>query len=208
MTEVQTNQIDKETIEKAFTYEEYRALIDDLLEQDMTTGENHSEAMLHYTKMNVHRMKRLDSRTKLSEGLVNKLQNLERDMIWLVLTEAWCGDAAQIVPVIEKIAKESEHITTAYILRDQNLGIMDQFLTNGKSRSIPKLICLDKNTLKVLGSWGPRPIVTQEFYKELKDDPEISGETAAENLHKWYAKDRTESTQTELLKKIENWQNA
>ena len=62
-------------------------------------------------------------------------------MDWLVLTEAWCGDAAQSLPIINKMAEVSDNITLRLILRDENLDVMDQFLQNGRSRSIPKLIC-------------------------------------------------------------------
>lgn len=205
MTEVQTAPITSATLDKSLSYEEYRTLIDWLLKEDKTTGENHSEAMVHYTKMNVHRMKRLDRRTELTEDLKIKLKEIDRKMIWLVLTEAWCGDAAQLIPVIQKMADESDKINTRYILRDQNLEIMDQFLTNGHSRSIPKLICLDEETLEILGSWGPRPETTQYFYQSQKNDPEISGKKAAENLHKWYADDRTQSIQNEFLDILDDW---
>jgi len=206
MTEVQTVPIKRSTLDKALSYKEYRTLIERLLKQDKTTGENHSEAMIHYTKMNVHRMKRLDKRTELTEELSLKLREINREMIWLVLTEAWCGDAAQLIPVIQKMADESDKVTTRYILRDQNLEIMDQFLTNGRSRSIPKLICLDAETFEILGSWGPRPETTQDFYQSQKDDPEISGKKAAENLHKWYAVDGTQSMQNEFLDMLDKWQ--
>ena len=43
----------------------------------------------------------------------------------------------RILPVIEKIAAESEFVTTRYLLRDENLELMDGFLTDG-GRAIPK----------------------------------------------------------------------
>ena len=60
-------------------------------------------------------------------------------MIWLIITEGWCGDAAQCIPTIEKIAAESKNIETHYVLRDENLDLIDEYLTNN-ARSIPKLI--------------------------------------------------------------------
>lgn len=206
MTEVQAVQIDTKLLNESLTYAEYRSMIDSLLEENKTTGENHSDAMIHYTKMNVHRMKRLDKRTEFKDELVKKLQEVDREMVWLILTEAWCGDAAQLIPVIQKMADTTEKITTRYILRDQNLDIMDQFLTDGRSRSIPKLICLDAESLDILGSWGPRPEITQEFFQSQKNDPEISGKKAAENLHKWYADDATYSIQNEFLEILDYWQ--
>jgi hypothetical protein len=208
MTEVRTAPITRDIIENAYSYDEYRELIDTLLKQGKTSGENHSEAMLHYTKMNVHRMKRLDKQTGLSDEIRTRLEKIERPMIWLILTEAWCGDAAQSIPIIQKMADVSKKVQTRYIFRDQNLKIMDQFLTNGRSRSVPKIVVLDMKTLEVLGSWGPRPDTAQNLYDELRNRSDIPKQTAAESLHKWYADDNTESMQKEFLSLIDLWEKA
>jgi hypothetical protein len=197
--------ITPEVIDDAMDYDEYRQMIDSLLEQGKTTGTNHSEAMLHYTKMNVQRMKRIDKRAQLTDSLIEQLDELDRPLVWLVITEAWCGDAAQNVPVIAKMATQNDNIDLKLILRDQNLEIMDNYLTNG-GRSIPKLVCLDAETLEELGSWGPRPEVAQQMAMEWKNDPEVSKEDWAKNLHKWYARNRTEELQSEFEELISDWQ--
>lgn len=206
MTDVRTAIITRDIIENAYSYEEYRELIDDLLKKGKTTGENHSESMLHYTKMNVHRMKRLDRRTDLSDEIRERLKKVERPMIWLVLTEAWCGDAAQSLPIIQKMADTSSKILIRYVLRDQNPELMDQFLTNGNSRSIPKVIVLDMKSLEVLGEWGPRPGTAQELVLHLKSREDIPKQAAAERLHKWYADDNTESMQNEFVSLLDQWE--
>lgn len=205
MTDIKTAIINRGIIENAFTYDEYRELVDNLLANDKTTGENHSESMLHYTKMNVHRMKRLDKQVDLNDELVQKLGNLDRSLTWLILTEGWCGDAAQIIPTIQKMADQTKSIQTRYILRDEHLDIMDQFLTNGRARSIPKLICLDSKTLEVLDEWGPRPDEAQQLFKNLRESDEYSSQDRAEKLHKWYTDDKTESVQDEFISLIEKW---
>lgn len=205
MTDLKTAIINRGIIENAFTYNEYRELIDNLLANNKTTGENHSESMLHYTKMNVHRMKRLDKQIELNDELVQKLESLDRSLTWLILTEGWCGDAAQILPTIQKMADQTKGIQTRYILRDENLEIMDQFLTDGRARSIPKLICLDSKTLEVLGEWGPRSDEAQQIFNDLKESDEYSSRERAEKLHKWYTDDKTESVQDEFTSLIEKW---
>lgn len=207
MTDVKTAIINRGVIENAYTYEEYRELVDNLLANKKTTGENHSESMLHYTKMNVHRMKRLDKQIDLKDELVQKLENLDRSLTWLILTEGWCGDAAQIIPTIQKMADQTKSIQTRYILRDENLEIMDQFLTDGRARSIPKLICLDSKTLEILGEWGPRPDEAHQLFKDLRKSDEFSSRERAEKLHKWYADDKTYSVQDEFIPLIEKWGN-
>ncbi len=205
MNDVAESIVTPEIINEALDYDEYRQMIDELLEQNKTTGDNHSEEMVHYTKMNVQRMNRLDKRVELADSLVEELNELDQDWIWLVLTEAWCGDAAQNIPPIVKIADESDSIDIKFILRDEHLDIMDEYLTNG-GRSIPKLICLDAETFEEIGTWGPRPEVAQEKAMEWKNQESISKEKWAKKLHKWYAKNKTQELQSEFAELISEWQ--
>jgi hypothetical protein len=207
MTEVKDTIINRSIIENAYTYNEYRELINDLLLKGRTTGENHSEAMIHYTNMNSHRMRRIDKRIELIEPLKARLDSVSRNLTWLILTEAWCGDAAQNLPVIQKIADHTSKIQTRYILRDENLEIMDLFLTNGRSRSIPKLICLDSENLELLGDWGPRPVEADQLYSELTQNG-LPYREVAEKIHKWYSDDKTHSVQNEILQRIDVWESA
>ncbi len=208
MTAVTCDTITRDIIENGYTYSEYTDLIENLLKNDRTTGENHSEMMLHYTKMNLHRMKRINRRMELNPDLDRRLAEIERSMIWLILTEAWCGDAAQSLPVIQKIADQSDKIKTRYILRDEHPEIMDQFLTNGRSRSIPKLICLDFNSLEVLGTWGPRSTDAQLVVESANQIEGIPYQEVAEKLHKWYAEDNTRSIQNELNELLDHWERS
>ncbi|MFT6321805.1 MAG: thioredoxin-like negative regulator of GroEL [Granulosicoccus sp.] len=197
--------ITRDIIEKAWTYDEYRTNVNELFEQGKSTGDNHSEAIMNYTKLNIFRMKRLDKTTRLTENALAQIQKENRKITWLVITEAWCGDAAQIIPVLNKLAEENENISLKMILRDENLEVMDQFLTNG-TRSIPILIVLDSETLEVLNSWGPRPVEVQEMVMEAKSNaanhPEDSKEIwdeAKKNAQLWYTKDKSKTIQAEIL---------
>ena len=161
--------------------------------------------MVNFTRLNRQRMQRLDKTVELKESVRAVARGVSRKMIWLIITEAWCGDAAQNIPPIEKIANLSDRIETRYILRDENLELMDQFLTNG-ARSIPKLIALDGETLEVLGTWGARPHAAQKLYYELK---EKGAEKPAimEQLQRWYNADRTLLLQNEFAKLLTEWDN-
>lgn len=178
-----------------FTYSTYRAMIQVLMAAGKTTGQNHSEAMLGHTTMNIARMNRLDKKAEITEELSAKLQVLPKQT-WLIISEAWCGDAAQNLPWIIKMAERSKHIDVAIVLRDENEELMDLFLTNG-SQSIPKLIALDQH-MEVLYTWGPRP--------QLMEDTRMALKTAGKDytdilqtLHMMYAKDRGNSIQKEFL---------
>jgi hypothetical protein len=192
------NTITHEHIKNGMSYDAYRLLIDQLFEKNKTTGSNHSEAMLNYAKLNMQRMNKWDKIAKPSEELVALIMSIDKPMYWVVLTEGWCGDAAQNLPLIAKLASMNSNITLSLLLRDENLEVMDAYLTNG-GRSIPKMIVLD-DQLNELGQWGPRPQPVHDILMEMKASPD--GFSYAEfNVisHTWYAKDRTKTLQQELL---------
>ena len=193
--------ITQEVIDSGMSYETYRELIDDLLRQGKTTGSDHAVVMLEYTKMNVHRMNRLDKTIELSHALMEELSSVKRPVTWMVLTEAWCGDAAQNIPILAKMATASSNIDLKLILRDENVEIMDQYLTNG-GRAIPKLIMLDEH-LSELGTWGPRPTEVQQMVLDNKRDAKLPYAEFAKVVQKWYAQDKGKSLQREIQKIIE-----
>ncbi|MEX2600993.1 MAG: thioredoxin family protein [Balneolaceae bacterium] len=200
--------ISPDLIENAQTYDEHRSDVEELLQAGKTTGENHSESLLHYTKMNIYRMKRLDKRAELLPSLKERLRQMERKMVWLVLTEGWCGDAAQTIPVIHKMAAETSFIELKIILRDQHLELMDQFLMRDKSRSIPKLIALDAMSLDVLGTWGPRPHTAQQIVDNMQMLSGAARKESSERLHKWYADNRSQELQQEFEQLLDEWEEA
>ena len=186
----------KSYVEKSMTFAEYLKLIDDLLGKGKTTGENQSDAMFNYGKLNRQRMKRLEKTVELNDALKEKARFLNRKMIWLIITEGWCGDAAQNIPVIEKIAAGHRIIETRYVLRDENLELIDKYLTYN-ARSIPKLVALDAETYAELGTWGPRPQAAMDYYFEMKHKG-LEKPQMMENLQRWYNSDKEESLQAEF----------
>ncbi len=193
----------KNYIEKSMTYAEYVKLIDDLLLEGKTTGPNQSEAMFNYGKLNRQRIHRLEKTVKMNESVIEKARNIQRKMIWLIITEGWCGDAAQNIPTIEKIAAENENIETRYVLRDENLELTDAYLTNN-ARSIPKLIALDAETLKEIGTWGPRPQIAMDYFYEMRNQ-DLEKPEMMEKLQRWYLTDKEQSIQSEFEKLLNDW---
>ena len=191
-------------LEKSMSYAEYVKLIDDLLLEGKTTGPNQSEAMFGYAKLNRQRMHRLEKTVELNAELKEAARRLERKLIWLVITEGWCGDAAQNIPVIEKIASASSNIETRYVLRDENLELIDRFLTGG-ARSIPKLIALDAESLEVLGTWGARPAAAQALFEEMKTRG-VEKPLIMESLQRWYNADKGVSIQKDFEALIDQWE--
>lgn len=182
--------------ESAISFAAYEKLVDDLLADGKTTGSNQSDAMVGYGRLNRQRMDRLAKTITIDDTVKRSISANEREMIWLIITEGWCGDAAQNVPVIEKVAAESGKIDTRYILRDENLELMDEFLTGG-ARSIPKLIALDPSTFEIIFTWGPRPAAAHEVYVQMKSDGTEKA-VILEEMQRWYNADKGVSIQREF----------
>ena len=188
----------------AWSYSEYRKHLKDLLDQGLTTGPNQGDYYLEIALLNQKRMDRLDKKNRLLEPFITLLGNLKRSYTLLVLSEGWCGDAAQTLPVLNWIAESSPAIELKVVLRDEHLDLMDQYLTDG-GRSIPKVIFLDANTREVIADWGPRPLIAQLLSRMYKRAPEPKIPYAEHHveLHGWYARDKTRSSQAELMSILE-----
>lgn len=197
--------IDHDRLNQAYSYEGYWDLIRNLMAQGKTTGNNSSQDYLYYTQLNIQRMERQDAKDLINPELKAQLATYERPLNWIVLVEWWCGDVAQNLPTIYQMTKHSSTIELYLLLRDENLDIMDQFLTDG-SRSIPMLICHDPISNWIIGQWGPRPAPAQALLREFKANPNgRSKEDFQKELHLWYARDCNQTLQREFAELLQQW---
>jgi len=182
---------------KGLSYDEYVAVIDQLIAEGKSTGPNQSESLTHYSKLNAQRMSRIHKTTELLPVVHEALSKCEPQH-WTVFTEGWCGDAANNIPVMDLIAKASGgKITLNLLLRDDHLDLMDQYLTNG-ARSIPKLVVHDADGTKEKAVWGPRPEPAQHMMMDHKANP-VEGRDIYREVQLWYNTDKTETLQRELV---------
>lgn len=195
--------ITEKDISKSTSFEEYYQLSERLAKEGKTTGENQSKELIDYSKLNFSRMKRILKTTPISAAVSDTVDCLTDKITWIVLTESWCGDAAQNIPVFAKIAEANPKINLRILLRDENPVLMDQYLTNG-GKSIPKLICIDEN-LNELGTWGPRPKFLQEWLYENKADPKMSMANLKKEFQIWYTKDKGQTLQKEMVLLMKSW---
>jgi hypothetical protein len=196
------NPITPELLREAMSYQEYMQLIETEMAKGRTTGTDQSELIVEYARLNLQRMQGLNKTVVLVEELRQALDKLQQPQLWVVLTEGWCGDAAQIVPVLAKVAAYSHKVGLKLLLRDEYPAVMDAYLTNG-TRSIPKLIALEPQQLLELGTWGPRPKAAQAVVNEFKTNPQgRSQEDFTYLVHKWYSDNKTLNTQRELLESL------
>lgn len=190
------------SLKTAQSYTEYKKLVLDLLKEGKSTGMNQNEDLFHFSKLNNQRMKRLDKQTKLNNETLSKAQKINRDFTWLVLTESWCGDAAQTLPVINKFAEANEKIDFKVVLRDENEELMNQFLTNG-SKSIPKLIVVDNDSKEVVGSWGPRSAKAAKMVVDYKEKHGKIDAKLKTDLQNWYNEDKGLQIEMEMVELID-----
>ena len=181
----------------ALSYPAYRELVQHLVDNNSTSGDTSNEKYADYTRINQQRMKRLDKTIKLLPEAIRKLQLIAEKQTWLVLTESWCGDAAQNIPVLNRLAALNPNIELKLLMRDENPDIMDQFLTNG-ARSIPKLIILNSQE-EVLGTWGPRPETVQQLVIDKKNAPDDMKEIYSIKIQKWYNANKGIDLQKEII---------
>ena len=187
----------EEGLKKAISYASYRKLISDLIASGKSSGTIQSEDLLNYSKLNDRRMTRLDKTIQLSQETLLGLKKIDKPITCLVLTEGWCGDAAQTLPVISKIADESDLITLKIIFRDEHEQLMSQFLTNG-GKSIPKLLVLNSQN-KVLNTWGPRPNTATKMVQDYKNKYGQLDAAFKQQLQVWYNKDKGVNIQEDML---------
>ncbi|MXV38490.1 thioredoxin family protein [Flavobacteriaceae bacterium Ap0902] len=151
--------------------------------------------------INYQRMRRLEKKIALSPEETLEIKNIKKPLNLLIITEGWCGDAAQIIPVIKKMVDASDDLSFKLIYRDLNLDLMNQYLTNG-AQSIPIVLGMNMQGESRF-RWGPRPIFGMDLLKQYKDGT-LSKDDFAISLQKTYNKDKGQSIIHELLEKFRN----
>lgn len=184
----------KEYFDKAISYAEYK----ENFQAEIAMGDESKFAK--YLPQNWSRQSRMDRKLTLRDDLIAAIKGIQEPVNWLVITEHWCGDASQINPIIQKAAEESEgKINLRFIYRDENEALINAHLTDGRSKSIPILLHMD-SSFKVIGTYGPRPAVAQKIVMDILAD----GGDYNMDLHTWYARDKQQSVQDDLIRLIQS----
>lgn len=191
----------EESLQNAYSYEEYQKLIEDLLAEGKSTTKDAgkaAEAFVKYSQLGLQRMRRWDKRLSLESSQEEEIKSYTKKRTWIVLSEGWCGDAAHIVPIINKITELNSNIELRIVLREEHLDLMNDFLTNG-GKSIPKLVVYDPQGQEIEGDWGPRPEPAQQIFLDAREN-NVDFEEYEKKLQTWYNKDKGQTTINELLK--------
>lgn len=190
----------KDSVKKAMDYPQYNLLFKQLVDEGRSTGE-HDQEKVDYTKLNFSRTKRLDKTAKIEAAQAEVFKSIPTKQTWLVISEPWCGDAAQTLPFLNKISELAENIDFKIVLRDENLELMNQFLTNG-SQSIPMVIMLDEK-LEVIQHWGPRSKAATKVVSDYKEEHGKIDDAFKEMLQVWYNNDKGSSIVNDLAEALE-----
>ncbi len=147
--------VSRERFESGLSYEQYRA--------KMTR--------------NRERFEELEQRVEIAPADLAAFQALPSPLHVLVLAEDWCGDVINNLPVLGWLAAESGTLDLRVFLRDQNLDLTDQYLNQGKYRSIPVFVFFDDRFNQV-GVWIERPqsvtdLREQKRLQIYRDNPEF-----------------------------------
>ena len=113
----------------------------------------------------------------------------------LVISEDWCGDAVNSVPIVARLADLTPGLDLRVLARDEHPALMDAHLTNG-ARSIPIVVALDAH-FAPLGAWGPRPRELQQWV--LGPGQALEKEARYREVRRWYARDRGRAVVDEVL---------
>ena len=153
-------------------------------------------ARLEVAPVNLQRTRRVLKTYTVPDDVRSTLLSIRQAQFWIVLTEPWCGDSAQILPYLVNLAECTPNIHLRFLLREGNPDIMDRYLTDG-TRGIPKLIALDAGG-SGLFLWGPRPKEGQEiFLKGIREGlPKVE---VLRRLHLWYARRGMGAIESEIV---------
>lgn len=180
-------------------WDEYKEGFDRILNAGTDEGIYADPDYKEYVKLNRSRVNRWLKRGELLEDTQNLISNIDQPQQWVLIAEHWCGDAANVAPMIFLLSELNDGITLDIQLRDGDSEI-ENYLTNG-GRAIPKLIVRDKDG-KDLFTWGPRPKGAYDLVQEHKQSDLSPIERKAELQH-WYNNNKGQEIQqelTELLK--------
>jgi len=178
------------------TYDEYMNAWEEEAAGGVSADMSKSERkMIHYKQYNVERTAHVHEMYEPSETLRKTVQAIDAPQLWMVLTEPWCGDSAYNLPVIAEAAALSDRVTLRILLRDANLDIMDQYLTDG-GRSIPKLVGFSADGDELF-TWGPRPADLQSLRQQLVEDG-VDGSAVVQRLIDQYEEGAWRAVDQEL----------
>ena len=186
---------------RGLDYGEYVEKMRDLTLEPISEGlDETTRSRLASAPINFQRTTRILTTYTVPAEVCSVVRLVQHPQLWMVLTEPWCGDSAQSLPYIARLAECNTLIRVKLLLRDMNPDIMDGYLTDG-TRGIPKLVTFDPEGNELF-RWGPRPREGQKVFLQARAEGRTKAE-ALERLHLWYGRNRGSDIVQELLALIQ-----
>ncbi|MET3731747.1 thioredoxin family protein [Moheibacter stercoris] len=187
-------------VNKEISYSEYLDVVKAQMNQMKEEGD--PKDYVQYYFLGLTRMERWNKTFELSTDQKEVLKSIQTDFEFLSISEGWCGDASQILPIVDKIAIELG-VNHRIVFRDENPELMDAYLTDG-AKSIPMIIGVKSDGSEKF-HFGPRPSAGMEFLYKHKQDPEsYTTQDFHKDLHQYYTQNKGMDIFNELIAKIQN----
>lgn len=107
----------------------------------------------------------------LSRSDKEYLHGVETHVPILAICEPWCGDVQRQLPILARMCEENENLDLRIVNRDENLELMERYLTNG-ALGIPVFVFFNQEFVEV-GNWKARPLVCRQIVSRAKAAGEI-----------------------------------
>ncbi len=188
-------------IQNGYNFEDYLEQIEDELEKQIELDD--PKELVPYYAINLKQSRDIRKNFRYNPGMEKKAKSFNAEIKFLVISEGWCEDASQIVPVVDRLA-ETIGIECKIVFRDENLELMEEYHTNG-SFSVPIIIGVTPEGEEAF-RFGPRPAKAMEFTNRFKKDPDkYSKDDFIEDLDRYYLENHGQDIITEILTLIEEY---
>ena len=188
-------------IQNGYNFEDYLEQIEDELEKQIELDD--PKELVPYYAINLKQSREIRKNFRYNPGMEKKAKSYNAELKFLVISEGWCEDASQIVPIVDRLA-ETIGIECKIVFRDENLELMEEYHTNG-SFSVPIIIGVTPEGEEAF-RFGPRPAKAMEFTNRFKKDPDkYSKDDFIEDLDRYYLENHGQDIISEILTLIEEY---
>ncbi|MBS7334075.1 MAG: thioredoxin family protein [Weeksellaceae bacterium] len=188
-------------IKNGYSFEDYLEKIEDQLEEQIELDD--PKELVPYYAINLKQSREIRKNFRYNPGMEKKAKSYNADIKFLIISEGWCEDASQIVPVVDRLA-ETIGVECKFVFRDENIELMEEYNTNG-SHSIPIIIGVTPDGDEAF-RFGPRPAKAMNFTERFKRDPDkYSRADFEEDLDRYYLENHGQDIITEILELIEEY---
>lgn len=191
-------------IKNGYSFEDYLENIEDQLEEQIELDD--PKELVPYFAINLKQSREIRKNFRYNPGMEKKAKSYDADLKFLIISEGWCEDASQIVPIVDRLA-ETIGVECKFVFRDENIELMEEYNTNG-SHSIPIVIGVTPEGDEAF-RFGPRPAQAMIYTNRFKKDPDkYSREDFEEDLDRFYLENHGQDIISEILELIEDYTNS